>query len=108
MISRADYYRNLINDTAANRPVIALNATLGLIIGLILFVINNIWIWQAEVIITIVGVLILVKSILWLAMPERMMSMTQKIYAGKGYYIVAVITAIIGILLMSHGYYPYM
>jgi uncharacterized membrane protein len=105
MLTRAAYYRNLLTHVKTDSPTIVLAATLGLILGLCLVVVHNIWIWESEVLVTLVAWFLLIKSVLWLAFPEKMVNFTHKMYSGPGFYFAAIVAGVIGILLISHGFY---
>lgn len=105
MLARAPYYRAMMTNLKSCNHAIMVGAAFSLIIGIFLVIVHNIWIWESEVMITVIGWLILIKSILWLALPERMMTFSNKLYSGAGYYVAAAITGILGILLLSHGFY---
>ncbi|MBA2651860.1 MAG: hypothetical protein H0U73_06310 [Tatlockia sp.] len=105
MLARAGYYRNMLTHLKAGSPTVVVTATLGLILGIVLVLVHNIWIWESEVLITLVAWLILIKSVLWLSFPEAMVNFTHKMYSGWGFYAVPIIAGIIGILLITHGFY---
>lgn len=107
MLTRADYYRNLMTNLHEGSHAIMIGATFSLIIGIILVLVHNLWVWDEEVIITVVAWLILIKSVLWLAFPEKMMAFSRTFYAGPGYYITAAIALVIGIILLAYGFYLY-
>lgn len=105
MLSRAKYYRELLTHVKEGNPTLILAATLGLILGIVLVLVHNIWIWESEVLITLVSWFLLIKSVLWLSLPESMVRISHKVYSGSGYYVVASIAGVIGVLLISHGFY---
>lgn len=105
MLARAGYYRDLLTHVKVGSSAIVVAATLGLILGILLVLVHNLWIWQSEVLITLVAWCVLIKSVLWLSFPEFMVDLTHKVYAGWGYYVIAIIAGIIGVVLMAHGFY---
>jgi hypothetical protein len=105
MLARAGYYRQMLTHIKEGSPTIILGATLGLILGICLVLVHNIWILESEVLITLVAWFLLIKSVLWLSFPESMVNITHKVYSGPGYYVVAIVAGIIGILLFTHGFY---
>jgi hypothetical protein len=105
MIARADHYRSMINKLQGDSGVIMVSASFGLVLGLIMLVIHNTWLWESEVLITIIAWLVTIKSILWLSFPEKMVAVSKVIYSGKSYYVMATIAIVIGIALLTHGYY---
>lgn len=108
MLARADYYRSLMVNLKECTLAILVGACFSLIIGIILVLTHNIWVWQPEVIITVVAWLILIKSILWLSIPETMMKWGSSWYKGWGYYATAIISGVLGIILLSHGIYLFL
>lgn len=108
MVVRADYYRKLMMNLNADSGLIPVSASIVLVFGLSLIVMHNVWVWESDTLITIVAWVLVIKSVLWLALPERMVVMSHKLYGSYMYYIVAFIIAVVGVLLMTHGYYLYM
>ncbi len=107
LISRASYYRNILTHVKEGSSITLVAASYGLILGIFLVFTHNIWVLDAEVLVTIVGWIVLIKSLLWLGFPEYMAGITRRMYSGAGYYVIAVITGIIGFLLITHGFYLY-
>ncbi|KTD62061.1 hypothetical protein [Legionella spiritensis] len=105
MITRPRYYSSILTNLKDCRVTAFAAATFSLFIGLLLVITHNIWVFESEVIITIVAWLILIQSILWLSIPEKMMVWSHWYYSGVRYYITAIIMGIIGILLLAHGFY---
>ena|SRR3990167_1668119 len=105
MISRAKYYQDLLSHIKVGNSTIVLAGSFGLIVGISVVLVHNIWIWESELVITLVGWALLIKSILWLSFPEKMVKYAIKLYSGMGYYIVSVLAMLGGILLMTHGFY---
>ena len=108
MLSRAEYYRNMLTHINAGDSKIFSVATSSLAVGIFLVLIHNIWIWESEVLVTMIGWLVLIKSVICLSFPESMANLCNKVYAGWGYYAVAGITGIVGMLLISHGFYLFL
>ncbi|WP_131781484.1 hypothetical protein [Legionella gresilensis] len=107
MIARADYYRKLVRELPADRNFIFVTAMFTLIFGLIMIVTHNIWHWRFEVVATIIAWLIVIKAILWLALPEYMVALSKRIYKNNMFYVMAVISGIIGIILLVHAYHAF-
>lgn len=105
MLSRIDYYRNILTHLKAGSASIVLAASIGLLLGICLVLVHNIWVPESEVLVTLVAWFILIKSILWLTFPECMISLSNKVYMGPGYFVVALLAGILGIILLTHGFY---
>lgn len=108
MLVRANFYQEQLTHLKVGSSTITLAATIGLMISIALILIHNIWIWESEVLITIIAWLLLIKSLFWLSFPSCMVNCSQKLYSGWKYYAVAIVVAIVGVILMAHGFYPYM
>lgn len=107
MLARADYYQPLIKNTKSPGLPILVIAAFSLIIGTFLVLTHNIWTWNFELLITLIGWLIVIKSIFWLIFPEKMLSLALCCYQGWGYYTAAVISGIIGLIFLAHGVHLY-
>ncbi|MGQ3890649.1 hypothetical protein [Legionella sp. CNM-4043-24] len=108
MIARASHYRKLMQNLDPDSGLIAVSASISLIFGLILVVTHNIWLMDSDLLLTVVGWAVVIKAILWLALPERMTKVCQVVYAGNLYYVMALLIGVVGVLMLSHGYYLFM
>lgn len=107
MIARAKYYRTLLTNLKVGSSTMVGMASFGLMLGLFLVVIHNVWVMKPELLVTIVAWIILIKSIFWLALPETMVKYSRNMYSGWGYYFGAIVAGLIGIILLAFGYYSY-
>lgn len=107
MLARARYYQNILTRAHAGSSSMAVAGTMGLILGILLVLVHNIWVMDIEVLITMVAWLVLIKSVLWLGLPEMMANYTHKVYQGPGYYVLAILAGILGVILMSYGFYHF-
>ncbi|KTD06876.1 hypothetical protein [Legionella jamestowniensis] len=108
LLARVNFYRRFFATLTADYGTILVSASFGLAVGLLIVVTHNFWILEPHVlIVTIVGWLILIKSILWLSIPDTMAAFSKRVYLGAGYYIVVAILAILGIVLISKGFYRF-
>lgn len=108
MLSRASLYRGLIAQVQLGSSGLIIASSFSLFIGIGLVTIHNLWVWEPRLMVTLVAWFILVKSVLWLSFPECMLRCTKRLYAGPGYYVVSIIVAIIGIFLLTKGFYHWM
>lgn len=107
MAGKTKHYRDLMLRLDPYNPAIALCASLGLLLGIFLVVVHNIWAWEPRVVITILGWFILIKSILWLGFPIKSFNFAKKLYLGPGYYVIAIILFLVGLFLLTKGFYFY-
>lgn len=104
LLSRIQYYRELVAGLKCPNMALMASASFWLLIGIILVDLHNFWEWKPRVIVTIVAWMVLIKSVLWLAMPKRMLAFTQRAVAGPWLYVSISISTILGILLLTKGY----
>ncbi|GGI81543.1 hypothetical protein [Legionella impletisoli] len=107
MVSRTKYYRDLILRLDPFDPAIAIGASYGLMLGILLVVIHNIWAWEPRLVVTILSWVILIKSVLWLSFPVKMSAWAKKVYLGPGYYVLALVMVVVGVFLLTKGFYLY-
>ncbi len=105
LLSRVKFYREFIQNLTTNSGGLVTGASVGLMLGILLVVIHNNWVMAPQVFVTIICWYVLIKSILWLSFPERMLAMTKRLFAGKGYYFMVAMMAIMGYILLTEGFY---
>jgi hypothetical protein len=105
LISRADYYKEMIAKLETPGPGIMMVSSLWLLLSLFLVVTHNIWLFGPRVYITIICWFFMVRSVLWLASPERMLYITKEIWKGRGHYILCVAMIVVGVYMAIRGFY---
>jgi hypothetical protein len=105
LLGRASFFRELVQGMSIKVGEITISASYGLMLGIFLVVIHNIWVWQPRLVVTLVCWFIFLKSLLWLAFPSGMLAMTKRTAAGPGYYISAIFMGLVGIFLLTKGFY---
>ncbi len=108
MLTRASYYQGILTHLKVGSSTVVVTAAFGLVLGILIVLTHNLWISESEVLITLVGWFLLIKSICWLSFPEFMVKMAHKMYSGWGYYAVAILAGVIGVILCAHGFYLFM
>ncbi|MDF1678409.1 MAG: hypothetical protein P1U32_06930 [Legionellaceae bacterium] len=108
LLSRADYYKEMIANLKTLGIGSMMAASLALFIGLFLVVLHNIWVLQPRVLVTILCWAIVIKSVMWLCIPVRMLEMLQKMWAGRGHYYACVVMFLLGVFMMARGFYLFM
>ena len=103
--SQADYYRSLIANVKEPGLGVMLFAALSLFIGLFLVLTHNDWVFEPRVSVTILSWLFLMQSVAWLAAPIQMLKLIKRICSGKGYYLMLIVLATFGLILISKGFY---
>lgn len=104
MVTQPKRFKELVSHLQSDNNAVFLASLLSCFLGITLVVVHTYWAWNWRLLITCIAWLTLIKSLLWLVMPDFMLSMAQKMYSGKAYYVGIVIMTIIGIFLLYHGY----
>lgn len=105
MVCRRNLYQSLIRSMQEPNISLFIWGVVGLIVGILLIDIHNIWLWKPRLLITLMSWYVLVKSVLWLSIPEKMIALTKKYSSPSLFYTRYIITAILGILLVAHGFH---
>ena len=108
LLSRASYYRALMVSIKETSLAIFAVSSIRLILGIVLVLIHNRWVMGPVVYVTMMCWLVLIKSVLWLAAPERMLALSKKICAGNMYYPIILCAAVAGVLFMVRGFFVFM
>ena len=104
MLSRADHYRAMIAKLKPTDPVIAIGASVTLFFSLFLVVMHNVWSYEPRTLVTVVSWLIVLKAVIWLASPEQMLGFLKKICKTRAYFVMNVLFALLGVIMLSRGY----
>lgn len=90
----------------ANRGLYLVLAIFTLIVGLLLVLGHNIWLWAWPVIVTVIAWLVLISGLLRLFFPDTAVRIGNSFLARPhAMNIAAVIMLIIGLFLLYHVYY---
>ena len=108
MLSRANFYRHLVRYIDLQHGTLIIGASFGLLLGLFLVDAHNIWILKPRVVVTLFCWFILIQSLLWLSIPEKMLVLVKRVYAGVGYYVLVYAMLVIGIGLVGRGLYLFL
>ncbi|MCC5791574.1 MAG: hypothetical protein JJT82_03065 [Legionellaceae bacterium] len=103
MLANASYYRDVLKHMDKEKTAVLAFASFSLVFGLFLISIHNMWAWEAYVVVTLTAWFIVIKSVCWLTMPNCMISFSQKMFSGRGYYVAATIFALLGVLILSYS-----
>lgn len=86
-------------------PLMLIGILMGLIIGILLVVFHNIWVWGWPVVITILGWFIFIRSIIYLFFPNILDKLISFFQAPKPIYIAGTISFLLGLFFLYHGYF---
>ena len=107
IIARAPFYREMAHKMDPHSGTVFLSSLINLLLGIFLVVIHSIWVLDLRLVVTLVCWLILIRGVIWLAFPEKMVAIAKKGAASAGFYIVLFILAILGAYLLIRGFYLY-
>ncbi|MCR9191109.1 MAG: hypothetical protein NXI01_00420 [Gammaproteobacteria bacterium] len=103
VMRRMPYFRKLVLQIQAEDPLISVFALMNLLIGVILVVTHNFWVFNHRFPITVICWLILLNALLWLLLPAKMLAILKKIVAGGGYYWLIVFLLVFGIVFLTRS-----
>ena len=103
LLSRKDLYRSVILSLKPHDPIVLFASVCSLLIGVILVDTHSIFVWEYRSLVTLVCWMIFINSLIWLIMPESMLSITQKVFAGNGYYWFIICLATAGVSYVWKG-----
>lgn len=103
VMGRMQFYRKMILQLKANNPAIAMCSILALFLGIVLVVTHSVWSTRSMIWITSFSWFMFMMSILWLAVPEKMLGYTKRVCSGIGYYWIIVALLIFGAIVIGRG-----
>ena len=101
---KKDYIKEVLKDWFAHPALSVVGGVMALILGLLIVISHNIWVFSWVVVITIIGYLSLIKGLWRLFFPETGVECSKKVTEGQAPIIIGVITILIGIWLLAMGY----
>lgn len=103
MLINAKMFRGYVTQEIINTPLILFAGVISLLFGLIVVLTHPIWTgWP--VIITIIGVLAILKGIVRLFFTNWYINSAPKFVFGKGYYVSGIILLLLGVALTYFGF----
>ena len=98
-------FQSLLEDFIDHPALILFGGFINLVIGSMMVVGHNIWVSDWRIIITIIGWLLFIRGIVWLAIPSTMVRWIRKMAGNlKPFYIASVVGLIVGIILCYYGF----
>jgi hypothetical protein len=99
------YYRGMTKEFVASRPLFYLAAVIGVIAGLAIVLVHNVWALNWRVLITLFGWINLLRGALSILLPEQSFALGGRMMAGRNMpMIAAIIALLIGLTLSYFGY----
>jgi hypothetical protein len=99
------YYRAMTTQFVASKPLFYLAAVIGVVAGLAIVLVHNVWTADWRVLITLLGWINLLRGAATILLPEQSYAFGGRMIAGKHMPMAAgVIAALIGATLSYFGY----
>lgn len=87
-----------------SHPALAfLAATMAIILGIVMIVFHNLWVWDWRLIVTLIAWLTLIKGLVWMIIPEMPIKFSKRIYRGPLHYILGILVVLLGCFLFYEG-----
>lgn len=105
LLVRQDFAKTAASNVLANRGLYLVLAIFTFILGLIMVLTHNFWVWGWPVVVTILAWLVLISGILRLFFPDAAVRWGSAFLARPhGLRIAAVVFLLIGLFLLYHVY----
>ena len=99
------YYRGMTREFVASRPLFYLASIIGVVAGLAIVLVHNVWVLNWRVLITLFGWINLLRGALSILLPEQSFALGGRMMAGRNMPMIAAIVALlIGPTLSYFGY----
>ena len=100
-----NYYRGMTKEFVASRPLFYLASIIGVIAGLAIVLVHNVWTPDWRVLITLFGWINLIRGALSILLPEQSFAYGGRMMAGKNMPMIAgAVALLIGLTLSYFGY----
>jgi hypothetical protein len=100
-----NYYRGMTKEFVASRPLFYLAAVIGVIAGLAIVLVHNVWVLNWRVLITLLGWINLLRGALSILLPEQSFALGGRMMGGKNMPMIAgAVALLIGLTLCYFGY----
>jgi uncharacterized membrane protein HdeD (DUF308 family) len=100
-----NYYRGMTKEFVAGRPLFYLAAVIGVVAGLAIVLVHNVWELSWRVLITLFGWINLLRGALSILLPEQSFALGGRMMAGRNMPMIAGIVALIlGLVFCYFGY----
>ena len=105
LLTRQSFVRKVVSEMMHSSAMCMLAGFLMLALGLVLVLNHNVWEWSVVGVITLISWLILLKSIVYLFLPEKTILRWAKPFDTKGWYLAAgVVVLLLGLYLVNIGF----
>lgn len=106
LLSNPQAFRILVQEFIESGVLMYLAGFLGLLAGLALVLVHNVWVLDWRLIITLLGWVVLIRAIVTIFQPQQIVSIGSKLLEGGWIFSAAgAINLIIGVVLSYFGYF---
>jgi hypothetical protein len=106
LLSRPEAFRALLREFVASGVLMYMAGFLGLLGGLALLIVHNVWALDWRLVITLIGWASLVRALVTIFRPQAIVSIADRLIEYKGAFrAAAVIDLVIGAALSYFGYW---
>jgi hypothetical protein len=100
-----NYYRGMTRELVASRPLFYLAAVIGVVAGLAIVLVHNVWALNWRVLITLFGWINLLRGAFSILLPEQSFALGGRVMAGNHMPMIAgVVALLIGLTFCYFGY----
>lgn len=103
MLVRRKRLMVIVEQFIENSAMTLLSGIMSLILGLLMVVSHNVWVFNWRILITLIGWLTLIKGIAWLYFPSAMRQYAERMVENKTYMATLVVSLVIGFFLFTMG-----
>jgi hypothetical protein len=99
-----DYYRGMVTQVTDSRLRMFIIAMIGLVAGLAVVLVHNVWTLDWRVLITLLGWINFLRGVVSILFPGQTMAFAKD-FVVNGPPVIAVVMVIIGPILIYYGYF---
>ena len=107
IVINGEFYKGMFEDFVERPATLYLGGVMALVVGYLLVAFHNTWTADLSVIITVLGWMALIKGVVILVCPKRMISLTKALVEKKNFMkIEAIVAIVIGLVFAGLGFCP--
>ncbi|OGC81848.1 MAG: hypothetical protein A2V81_03340 [Candidatus Abawacabacteria bacterium RBG_16_42_10] len=96
--------RHMMDRLTEDNPVIWFSGFVRVLLGLLIVVTHNVWVWNWQVLITLIGWIALIKGVVLLWWPAQIVKMKKTMMNDNMLMFAGLVALIIGAVLSYYGY----
>ena len=104
MLFNRDYFYEAAIETITQKGLSLLTALFTLVLGIVIVLFHNHWMWNWRVIITVLGWITLIKGVVRLIIPSQVEQSLSVYSQGKVFYLVSLVMIALGVVLAYYGF----